>query len=50
MVEKSGVEKFMVEKCGVEAWVEKSRVEMYFNLSGSSVLLASRLAYTTDKH
>ena len=36
MVEKSGVGKFMVEKsvverCGVEAWVEKSGVEMSFN-------------------
>ena len=40
----------MVEKSGVEAWDEKSRVEMSFNLSDSSVVLASRLVYTTDKH
>ena len=37
------VEKFMVEKSGVEAWVEKFRVEMSFNLSDSSIVLAKVL-------
>ncbi len=32
MVKKSGVYKFKVEKSGVEAWVEKSRVEISSNL------------------